>query len=321
MTPLRFSPMLATPSERREFGPGWLLERKLDGIRALAYRDGPTVRLESRTGKQLAPGFPELAEALAAQPVRRFVLDGEIVALDEHGATSFERLQRRMQLHDPRRALATGVAVTYFLFDLLRLEEYDTTRLPLAERKRVLARALRYGGPLRYTEHREADGPAPLAEACARGWEGLIVKRADGAYQQRRSSDWLKLKCTAAQELVVGGFTDPAGSRAGFGALLLGTHLADGRLRYAGKVGTGFSTAVLHALRARLDALARPGSPFDGPVPERAPHWVEPVLVAQCAFTGWTEEGRLRHPRFLGLREDKEAREVFRESFREDQGT
>ncbi|MGW2400507.1 non-homologous end-joining DNA ligase [Kitasatospora sp. NPDC001664] len=323
MTLLRFSPMLASSSERREFGPGWLLERKLDGIRALAYRDGPTVRLESRTGKQLAPGFPELTEALAAQPVQRFVLDGEIVAFDEHGATSFERLQQRMQLRDPRRALATGVAVTYHLFDLLQLEQYDTTRLPLSERKQVLARALRYEGPLRYTEHRVADGPVPLAEACARGWEGLIAKRADGAYQQRRSSDWLKLKCTAGQELVIGGFTDPAGSRAGFGALLLGTHLTEGGgpLRYAGKVGTGFSTAVLHGLRARLDDLVRPGSPFDGPVPERRPHWVEPVLVAQCAFTGWTREGRLRHPRFLGLREDKEAHEVVRESFREGQGT
>ncbi|BFV60157.1 non-homologous end-joining DNA ligase [Kitasatospora sp. CMC57] len=303
--------MLATPSERRTFGPGWLLERKLDGIRALAYRDGDDIRLLSRNGKSLEAGYPELVEALAAQPVRRFVLDGEIVALD-HGRTSFELLQRRMQLHDPVRARASGVTVTYYLFDLLQLENYDTTGLPLRERKAVLRRAVHYGGPLRYTLHREVEGPVPLADACARGWEGLIAKRADGRYLQRRSPDWLKLKCSAAQELVVGGFTDPAGARSGFGALLLG-HYEGPLLRYAGKVGTGFDTATLVRLRARLDELARPVSPFADSVPERHPHWVAPELVAQLAFTGWTRDGRLRHPRFLGLREDKPAREVIRE--------
>ncbi|MER5864987.1 non-homologous end-joining DNA ligase [Kitasatospora sp. NPDC002040] len=303
--------MLATPSERREFGPGWLLERKLDGIRALAYRDGDEVRLVSRTGKSLEAGYPELVEALAAQPVRRFVLDGEIVALD-HGRTSFELLQRRMQLRDPLRARASGVAVTYYLFDLLQLENYDTTGLPLRERKEVLRRAVHYGGPLRFTLHREVTGPVPLADACARGWEGLVAKRADGTYQQRRSSDWLKLKCSAAQELVVGGFTDPAGAKTGFGALLLG-HYEGPLLRYAGKVGTGFDHATLLRLRTRMDQLARPESPFADPVPERHPHWVAPELVAQLAFTGWTRDGRLRHPRFLGLREDKPAREVVRE--------
>ncbi|KQV21831.1 ATP-dependent DNA ligase [Kitasatospora sp. Root187] len=311
MTLQRFSPMLATPSERRTFGPGWLLERKLDGIRAIAYRDGDDIRLLSRNGKSLEAGYPELVEALAAQPVRRFVLDGEIVALD-HGRTSFELLQRRMQLHDPIRARASGVTVTYYLFDLLQLENYDTTGLPLRERKEVLRRAVHYGGPLRYTLHREVEGPVPLADACARGWEGLIAKRAEGKYLQRRSPDWLKLKCSAAQELVVGGFTDPAGTRAGFGALLLG-HYEGPLLRYAGKVGTGFDTATLVRLRARLDELARPASPFADPVPERHPHWVAPELVAQLAFTGWTRDGRLRHPRFLGLREDKPAREVIRE--------
>lgn len=304
--------MLATPSERRVLGPGWLLERKLDGIRALAYRDGDEIRLVSRNGKALEAGFPELVEALAAQPVRRFVLDGEIVALDR-GGTSFELLQRRMQLRDPVRARASGVAVTYYLFDLLQLENYDTTRLPLRERKEVLHRAVRYGGPLRFTPHREAEGPVPLADACARGWEGLIAKRADGPYVQHRSPDWLKLKCSAAQELVVGGFTDPAGARAGFGALLLGYHQGS-LLRYAGKVGTGFDTATLLRLRARLDELARLTSPFADPVPERRPHWVAPELVAQVAFTGWTRDGRLRHPRFLGLREDKPADQVVRES-------
>jgi len=310
--PGALSPMLATPSRRREFDSGWILERKLDGVRALAYRDGDRIRLVSRNGKSIEAGYPELVEALAAQPVQRFVVDGEIVALDRHGATSFELLQRRMQLRDAARARATGVEVTFYLFDLLHLEGYDTTRLPLRSRKQLLRRAIRFGGPLRYTLHRNADGEAPLADACARGWEGLIAKRAEGPYMQRRSPDWLKLKCSAAQELVIGGFTEPAGSRVGFGALLLG-YFEDGRLRYAGKVGTGFDAATLRRLKAALDALARPDSSFADPVPERDAHWVEPRLVAQIAFTDWTRDGRLRHPRFLGLREDKDALDVVRE--------
>lgn len=309
--PWTLSPMLATPSERREFGEGWILERKLDGVRALAHRDGDLVRLVSRNGKDLSASYPELVEALAAQPVRRFVVDGEIVAL-EHGTTSFELLQRRMQLRDAARARASGVAVTYYLFDLLHLEGYDATSLPLRFRKQLLRRAIRYGGPLRFTVHRNADGTAPLADACARGWEGLIAKRADAPYVQRRSSNWLKLKCSAAQELLIGGWTDPTGSRVGFGALLLG-HFEDGRLRYAGKVGTGFDAATLRGLRAALDGLAGPASPFADPVPERDAHWVEPRLVAQVGFTGWTRDGRLRHPRFLGLRDDKDPHDVVRE--------
>ncbi|WP_280696083.1 non-homologous end-joining DNA ligase [Kitasatospora sp. GP82] len=304
--------MLATSGARREFDGNWILERKLDGIRALAFRDGDRIRLVSRNGKSLEAGYPELVAALAAQPVQRFVADGEIVALD-HGVTSFERLQRRMQLRDARRAQATGVEVTYYLFDLLHLDGYDTTRLPLRSRKKLLRQAIRYGGPLRFTVHRNGDGPAPLAEVCARGWEGLIAKRADSPYVQRRSPDWLKLKCSASQELVIGGFTAPAGSRVGFGALLLG-YYRDGLLHYAGKVGTGFDTATLHRLRASLDALARPDSPFAEPVPERTAHWVEPSLIAQVTFTGWTHDGRLRHPRFLGLRDDKPPDEVTRES-------
>ncbi|WP_280715779.1 non-homologous end-joining DNA ligase [Kitasatospora sp. MAP5-34] len=303
--------MLATPSERREFGAGWILERKLDGIRALAHRDGDLVRLLSRNGKDLSAAYPELVEALARQPVRRFVVDGEIVAL-HHGVTSFERLQRRMQLREPARARATGVEVTYYLFDLLHLEGYDATGLPLRFRKQLLRRAIRYGGPLRFTVHRNAEGTAPLADACARGWEGLIAKRADAPYVQRRSPDWLKLKCSASQELVIGGWTDPAGSRIGFGALLMG-HFEDGRLRYAGKVGTGFDAATLRALGAALEQLAQPASPFADPVAERGAHWVAPRLIAQVGFSGWTREGRLRHPRFLGLRTDKDPQDVTRE--------
>jgi len=317
---VQIHPMLATASSRRVFDPTWLLERKLDGVRAIAERAGDRVRLWSRTGKPLEATYPELVAALAAQPVPDFTVDGEITALDEHGATSFALLQQRMGLHHPTRALASGVAVTYFLFDVVRLMGHDTTALPLTDRKQLLAESIAFEEPLRFTEHQPAPAqrPVPLDEACAAGWEGLIAKRADSRYAQRRSSDWLKLKCEAGQELVIGGFTDPSGSRTGFGALLLGYyepgHLEPGvGLRYAGKVGTGFDTRTLLALRAVLDGLTRSDSPFAEPVPVRAPHWVEPRLVAQIGFTEWTREGRLRAPRFLGLRQDRPAAEVVRE--------
>jgi ATP-dependent DNA ligase len=170
-----------------------------------------------------------------------------------------------------------------------------------------------FGGPIRLSTHRNGDGEAYLKQACERGWEGLIAKRADAPYRSGRSSDWLKFKCENGQEFVVGGFTDPSGSRIGFGALLLGYHDGD-RLRYAGKVGTGFDTEALRSLRTRLNGLVQPRSPFDGQAGERGAHWVRPELVAQVGFAEWTGDGRLRHPRFLGLRADKKATDVVRES-------
>ncbi|AJE85930.1 MULTISPECIES: non-homologous end-joining DNA ligase [Streptomyces] len=305
------SPMMAVLSDRRDFGSGWLFERKLDGVRTLATRDGDRVRLLSRTGRAVQGSYPEIAEAVAAQPGEALTLDGEIVAF-AHGRTDFARLQRRMQLTDPRRARASGVAVTYYVFDLLRLDGIDLTRLPLRTRKSLLRRAVDFHPPIRFTPHRNQAGPAEFEAACARGWEGLIAKRAEGRYLRRRSPDWLKLKCGRGQELVIGGWTAAGGARTGFGALLLG-HYEDGRLRYAGKVGTGFDHTALLRIRALLDELARPTSPFAGPVGERGAHWAEPVLVAEIGFTEWTRDGMLRHPRFLGLRTDKPAGEVVRE--------
>ena len=304
-------PMLAVLSDRRDFGPEWIFERKLDGVRTLASRDQDDVRLLSRTGRSVHDSYPEIAEALLAQSATGFTVDGEIVALS-HGRTDFARLQRRMQLTDARRARASGVAITYYVFDLLRLEGADLTRLPLRTRKSLLRRALDFRAPIRFTPHRNQGGQATLDEAHARGWEGLIAKRADGRYHRRRSPDWLKLKSSAGQELVVGGYTEPSGARTGFGALLLG-HYEHGALRYAGKVGTGFDQAALRVLRRGLDQLACQASPFADPVPERGAHWVEPVLVAEIAFTEWTRDGMLRHPRFLGLRQDKNPTDVVRE--------
>ncbi|MBB5937735.1 non-homologous end-joining DNA ligase [Streptomyces zagrosensis] len=310
---LAAAPMLAQLSDRREFGTDWIFERKLDGVRALAVRQpgAEPVRLFSRSGQNINSTYPELVDVLGAQSCADFTVDGEIVAFS-HGRTDFSRLQRRMGLTDPRRALATGVAVTYCLFDLLALDGYQTTKLPLRVRKSLLLRALDFREPLRLTTHRNQGGQDLLDQACSRGWEGLIAKRAQGRYRPRRSPDWLKLKCARGQEFVIGGFTEPSGSRTGFGALLLGYYEHD-QLRYAGKVGTGYTEAMLRTVRARLDDLATTAAPFADPVRERHAHWARPELVAQLAFTEWTRDGMLRHPRFLGLREDKDPREVVRE--------
>jgi bifunctional non-homologous end joining protein LigD len=285
--------------------PDWIFERKLDGVRCLAHRDGGgPVHLLSRTDHSMDGNYPELVEALTAERCRDFVVDGELVAFDSRGVTSFQRLQRRGR---------ERVAVFLYLFDVLRLEGRDVRDRPLRERKRELRRALGFHGRIRYTPHRNERGEEMFADACRRGLEGIIAKRADSPYRATRSSDWRKLKCHAEQELVIGGYTAPQGSRTDFGALLVGYWEQD-RLRYAGKVGTGFDQALLHDLGERLRELERDDPPFADadPIP-RGTHWVEPELVGQIGFTEWTRDGRLRHPRFLGLRDDKPAREVVRE--------
>ncbi|GAA3822853.1 non-homologous end-joining DNA ligase [Streptomyces phyllanthi] len=308
---LAAQPMLATLSDRREFSGDWIFERKLDGIRALAVREGDRVGLYSRSGNRLNATYPEIVVALAAQEREDFTIDGEIVAYS-HGRTDFSLLQQRMGLTRRRDVEASPVAVTYHVFDLLRLDGADTRLLPLRTRKSLLRRALTYRAPLRMTTHRNEGGAELLASVCARDWEGLIAKRAGSRYQTRRSPDWLKLKCSRGQEFVIGGFTEPAGHRVGFGALLLG-YYEDGRLRYAGKVGTGFGHRLLVELHRRLEASRRPASPFVDRVREARPRWVEPQLVAHIAFTEWTRDGMLRHPRFLGLCDDKAPDEVVRE--------
>jgi bifunctional non-homologous end joining protein LigD len=303
--------MKAKLTERRFSDPGWIFERKLDGIRAMVFRHGDEARLVSRTGQNLSPSYPELIEALEADPADDFVADGEIVAF-EGGRTSFARLQGRMQLRDPVRARRTGIAVFLYLFDLIYLDGHDLTHVPLRSRKALLRRSLAFKGPVRFTEHRNEHGEALFREACARGWEGLIAKRADSVYSRRRSGDWLKLKCAHEQELVIGGFTPPKGSRKRFGALLVGYYEGD-ELRYAGKVGTGFSERTLEELGERLRELEISEPLFAGGQLPRDARWVEPRLVGQFEFAEWTRDGRLRHPRFIGLRTDKRPHEVVRE--------
>ncbi len=292
--------------------PEWVFERKLDGIRAIAQRRANAVTLTSRTGRDISSSYPELIEALAAEEAEEFVADGEIVAF-EGNRTSFARLQGRMGIGDPRLARMTGIPVFLYFFDLLGFDGHDLTGLPLRARKGALRRAFSFQGPVRYTPHRNEDGERFFREACARGWEGLIAKRADSPYAQRRSGDWIKLKCSREQELVIGGFTAPSGSRQHFGALLVGYYDDDGELRYAGKVGTGFDRRTLADLAARLEKLETPDSPFVGGGQARGARWVRPELVGQFAFSEWTRDGLLRHPSYLGLREDKRAREVVRE--------
>jgi bifunctional non-homologous end joining protein LigD len=300
--PSRVEPMKAVLTRERFSDDGWLFERKLDGIRCIATKDGTRVRLASRNHLSLNERFPEIAEALAGAGNRTLVVDGEIVAF-EGSQTSFERLQRRGR---------EAIPAFLYLFDVLHLDGFDTTALPLRARKSLLRAALGFRDPLRFTTHRRREGEKLFADACRRGWEGLVAKRADAPYTPGRSRDWLKFKCTAAQELVIGGYTAPHGSRTDLGALLLG-HFDDGRLRFAGKVGTGFTRDTLSDLAARLEPLRRERSPFADEVRERGVVWVAPRLVAQIAFSEWTRDGRLRHPRFLGLRDDKPAREVVRE--------
>jgi DNA ligase D-like protein (predicted ligase) len=303
--------MKAKLTDRPFSDPDWVFERKLDGIRAAVRRDGGEVTLTSRTGKPLTSAYPELVEALEAEPATEFLADGEIVAFDG-SRTSFERLQGRMGIHDPRLARMTGIPVYLYLFDLLEFDRHDLTGLPLRKRKAALRQAFSFHGPVRYTPHRNERGEEFFEEACAKGWEGLIAKRADSPYRHGRSGEWLKLKCSFEQELVIGGFTPPQGARQRFGALLVG-YYEDGELRYAGKVGTGFSERTLADLGDRLEALEITDTPFARNGLPRQARWVQPRLVAQIAFGEWTRDGKLRHPRYLGLREDKPAREVVRE--------
>jgi bifunctional non-homologous end joining protein LigD len=307
--------MLATLSDRRDFGADWLLERKFDGERCVARKRRSDVRLESRTGRDLTNTYPEVQAAVASQSSRELVLDGEVVAFDGD-QTSFGRLQQRLGVASPSPEHMAAYPVVFCVFDLLELDGHDLRDRPLLERRARLAQSIRPSVPLRVSEAWSDDSQRRFAEACRSGWEGLIAKCAQAPYTTGRSRDWLKLKCVWEQEFVIGGYTDPAGSRSDFGALLVG-YYEDDQLKYAGKIGTGFSATTLHGLGARLRELATAESPFSDarPIP-RGTHWTRPELVAQVAFAEWTTDGRLRQPRFLGLREDKHPAEVVRERSR-----
>jgi bifunctional non-homologous end joining protein LigD len=306
--PAWVAPQLATLVSGPPPGDDWVHEIKLDGYRILLRIERGRVKLLTRNRQDWTTRFPAVAEAAAALPVKAALLDGEIVALDAAGVSSFQALQQADQ---------TGRSLVYVAFDLLFLDGRDLRPLSLVERKARLARLLEgRRGRLRYSAHFDVPGRRVYERACRLGLEGIVSKRKTAPYASGRGPAWLKVKCVARQEMVIGGYTDPEGARAEFGSLLLGVHDRDGRFVYAGRVGTGFDHATLRSLGARLRKLEQRASPFasDGPrPPARGAHWVKPELVAEVAFTEWTRDGLLRHPAFEGLREDKPAAQVVRE--------
>jgi ATP-dependent DNA ligase len=288
MMPDWLEPMAATLTQERFTGPDWIFERKFDGIRLIAFKRGRDVQLYSRNRLPLNGAYPAVVDAIANLSIGDAILDGE----------------------------ATGVwgkagRVAYHVFDVLWIDGRDVTSLPLEERRTIL-NALSLHPPLQRVA--ELTGPEPWTRACDEGWEGVIAKRRDSRYEHRRSPHWLKMKCEASQELVVGGFTDPQGTRVGLGALLVGFYEGDDFV-FAGKIGTGFDTTLLLDLRSRLNAIEIPRPPFTKAIglPRIRAHWVKPEIVVQVAFIEWTVHGKLRHPRLLGVRFDKRAKDVVRE--------
>ncbi len=308
-------PMLAKLSHDHFSDPEWIYERKLDGERVISYiGDGGDVRLMSRNQKQINDSYPEVEEALADQAPSGCILDGEVVAFDSDNVSDFQRLQPRMHASSRQESLESDVAVYYYVFDCMYVDGHDITGVPLRGRKQVLRETLDWDDPLRWTQHRDEEGEAFLEEACEKGWEGLIAKRADSIYAHSRSSHWLKFKCVRQQEFVIGGWTDPEGERIGFGALLLGFYRDDDFV-YAGKVGTGFDDKTLADLSDRLKSIERKTCPYDvGDAEHRGVHFVTPKLVCEVKFTEWTGDDRLRHPAFMGLRRDKDAGDVHKEA-------
>jgi bifunctional non-homologous end joining protein LigD len=305
-------PELATRVETAPEGDAWLHEIKLDGYRILCRIEKGRARLLTRKGLDWTDRFSSIARAIVRLPVERALVDGEVAVVEPDGTTSFQGLQE---------ALSQGATerLAFFAFDLLHLDGWDLTEAPLESRKAVLAAVVGRlpEGPVRFSDHVAGHGTEFFANACAHKIEGIVSKRRDRPYRSGRGRDWVKVKCLQRQDFVIGGWTEPSGSREALGALLLGVRdQPGGPLRYAGKVGTGFSAETLRDVARRLATLEHSRSPFVDVVPRahaRGAHWVEPRLVAEVDFAEWTRDGRLRHPSFQGLREDLPAREVTRE--------
>lgn len=307
------SPMLARLTHEHFSSEDWIYERKLDGERVISCmeKDG-RVRLLSRNGKEINSSYPEIEEALSRQSPRGIVLDGEVVAFSSDGISDFQKLQPRMQASSREQASRQGVKVFYYVFDCPYSLGYDLSSCRLRARKKLLRELIDWTDPLMFTPHRNGKGLEYYREACRKGWEGIIAKKADSRYLHGRSSRWLKFKCVMQQEFIIGGYTEPGGDRPGLGALLLGYYRV-GELRYAGKVGTGFDEGTLRMLASKLGSLERKTPPFSDPPEDSGTRFVSPELVCEVAFTEWTSDGRLRHPSCKGLRRDKDPADVTRE--------
>jgi bifunctional non-homologous end joining protein LigD len=309
--------MLATATEKPFDDPAWIFEIKWDGYRAVSFIENGRVRLVSRNQNDLSGRFPELQKLPEFIQAKSAILDGEVVALDEHGRPSFSLMQQRtgMRSGGRRTVIRADVPVIYYVFDLIYLDGYDLRRVSLEDRKRKLTEIMTASDILRYSDHYPGNQGVALFEAAKeKGLEGILAKRRGSCYEERRTREWLKIKVTQTADCVVGGYTDPEGSRLHFGAMVLGLYNKAEELIPIGQVGTGFDQATLKATFQVLKDLETNRSPFQGKVDARKVHWVKPKLVAEVKFSEWTHETgeggmKLRAPVFLGLREDKEPKE------------
>jgi DNA ligase D-like protein (predicted ligase) len=308
------NPMLATLTHDYFDDKDWIYERKWDGERALVYKKSGDVKIYSRNKKELNNTYPELEEAFEKLKQDNFIADGEICSF-EGDKSSFSRLQGRMQIKNREEAKKSKIKVFFYFLDLLYLDGYEITGLALRDRKNILQDAFKFKDPLRFTPHRNEKGKKYHKEACEKGWEGIIAKDASAAYTHGRSKKWLKFKCVNQQEFVIGGYTEPEGQRKGFGALLIGYYERE-KLKYAGKVGTGYNDKLLESLSDKMKKIESDENPFRDSAKDiklKNVHWIRPELVGEVAFTEWTNDGRLRHPAFKGLRDDKKPEKVVRE--------
>jgi bifunctional non-homologous end joining protein LigD len=315
--PSKISPMLATSIEKPFDDPEWLFEIKWDGYRAIAFLEEGKVRLVSRTQNDLTAQFPELRNLPSSVKAKTAILDGEIVALDDEGRASFSLMQQRTGLRRPgqRTAPRHEVPILYYVFDLLYLDGYDLRRAALDERKDALAKIVTIGDSLRFSDHYPGQGIALFEVAKSKGLEGILAKRRQSIYEERRSREWLKIKITHTLDCVIGGYTEPEGSRQYFGSLVLGLYNDKGQLIHVGQAGTGFNHALLKDIWKLLEARKTNHNPFHGPVEAlKKVFWVKPELVAEVKFAEWTHERpgstpKLRAPVFLGLRDDREPKD------------
>ncbi len=320
--PTAIHPMLATTVEEPFDSPDWLFEIKWDGYRAVAFIENGKARLVSRNQNELTSRYPELKDLAKSVKAKTAILDGEVVALDEQGRASFSLMQQRTGFRPGGRRAATnaGVPVLYYAFDLIYLDGYDWRKLPLEERKKKLASILITGDALRYSDHYEKQGKALFEMARQKGLEGILAKKRDSIYQERRSSEWLKIKIRHRLEAVIGGYTEPEGSRMNFGSVVLGLYDKQGRLIHVGQAGSGFDQKSLAEIWKMLKKRETKQNPFYGEVEAlRKVFWVKPELVAEIEYAEWTEGAsggsgpKLRAPVFLGLRDDKNPKECVLE--------